>query len=911
MPSSVQRSFAGGEIAPSLYARSDQVKYQTGLRKCENFLVMRHGGVSNRPGTKFITQTKDAARKVRLIKFVFNADQTYVLEFGQGYIRFIRNGVQLTNANGTPYEVATSYQEQHLRDIQYVQSADVVTLVHPNYPPSTLSRSGHTNWTLSTITYAPSISAPASVSISGTAGSTSSYVVTSVKELTYEESLPSNAVGNTNTATSSATNTITIGAVKGIYEFNVYKRNNGVYGYIGTTVPTEDKMVRSYNRLASSVVIAMPTGHGYVAGNSVALADVSNSLDAALAGTRTISAVSANSITVPYTHTLGTGNNVGTIKVGCRFTRSSTTITIAIPDGHEFNTGEPLVLSGATDANLNGTFSVSASAASTVSLTSSAVTATVGSVIVSMNSTFIDTGIAPDATDTAPQARNPFPTPGNYPGTVSYFQQRSVFAATTNEPEKVWLSRIGNFKNFTIRSPLQDDDAVTFTIAGRQVNEVRHLVEIGQMLILTSGGEWRVMGDADGVIKPSAINLKQEGYSGSSKIPPIVIGNNALYIQARGNVTRDLRYDLQTDGYNGRDLTVFAAHMFDGFQLTTWDYAQVPHSIVWVVRDDGVLLGLTYVREHDVWGWHRHITQGTFEDVVCVPEGSEDAVYVVVRRYINGQWLRYIERFSPRYTSQSIDVKRDAFFVDCGATYDGINLTSKTLTVTANTGLTVRDTQTLTASASQFNVFDVGNQYELSVNGTLIRFKVLEYLSATQVRVQAAKDVPAGFAGVATASWTKMIDNLFGLDHLEGMQVTILADGNVHPARTVIEGAITLDRAYGVVHVGLGYTSKLQTLTVDNPGGETLTDKNKIINKVAMLVESSRGVFAGPDEEHLREYKQRREENYDEPNRPHTGLVEIHTVAQWDKLGLVTVVQKDPLPLSILSVVPQVSVSPR
>lgn len=843
MPSNIQRSFAGGELAPALFGRSDQTKYQSGLRKCENFLVMRHGGVSNRPGTKFIAQAKDSARKVRLIKFVFNAEQTYVLEFGHQYVRFIRNAVQLT-VNGAPYEIATPYLEEHLRDIQHVQSGDVITLVHPLYVPRQLARSGHTNWSLSLINYSPSVNPPPFLQITGTAGTAAEYVTTAVKEITYEESIPSAVVGNTNgSPSSSSKNIITIGAVSGIYEFSVYKKKNGVFGFIGT----------------------------------------------------------ARSPLNPKT---------------CNFTAINSptkTVTLTLPTGHGYDVGEPIILTDASFAALNNIWTVATTAATTVTFLANGIGTlpASGTVTVNFNALFSDDGITPDVNDTPPQARNPFDSANNYPGAVSYFQQRAVFASTTSEPEKVWMSRSGNFKNFTIRSPLQDDDAVTFTIAGRQVNAVRHMVEVGTLIILTSGGEWRVMGDADGVIKPSAINLKQEGYNGSSTLTPIVIGNNALYVQARGNIARDLRYDLQTDGYTGRDLTVFAAHMFDGYQLVNWDYAQIPHSIVWVVRNDGQLLGLTYVREHDVWGWHRHTTDGFFEDVVCVPEGTEDVIYVVVRRQIGGQWRRYIERFSPRYTSQVIDVSRDAFFLDCGATYDGRNSGSTLLAVSEESGLTVRDTQILQASAALFNIYDVGNAYELTASGATIRFKVLEYIDAQQVRVQPSRNLSQDFVGVGTTAWTRMVDGLLGLDHLEGKEVSILADGNVHPARTVVEGQITLDRAYGVIHVGLAYTSILQTLTIDNPGGETLMDKNKLIAKVSMMVDSSRGVLAGPDENNLREYKQRRTESYGEAVRQLTGLVEVQTVSQWDKNGQICVVQKDPLPLSILSIVPQVSVSPR
>ena len=763
MPSTIQRSFAGGEIAPALYGRADQIKYQTGLQICRNFLVMRHGGVANRPGTRFVTEVKDSTKAVRLVKFVFNTSQTYVLEFGDLYMRVIKNGVQL-KVGGVPYEIVTPYVAADLRSLQYVQSGDVITIVHKSYAPRTLARTGDTAWTLSTLTFAPSIAAPTTPAASP-AGTANYYVVTAVKAETFEESLPTSEVGSSTAAPTTASPvTITWTAVSGAQEYNVYKKKNGVFGYIG----------------------------------------------------------------------------------------------------------------------------------------------------VAQGTSFKDDGLSADVTETPPQSRNPFPTANDYPGVVSYYQQRQLFASSTNNPEKVWMSRTGNYKNFSIRSPLQDDDAVTFTIAGRQVNKIEHLLEIGNMLILTSGGEWLILGDADGVVRPSAINLKQQGYTGSSSIPPIVVGNNALYVQARGTVCRDLRYDFQSDGYTGRDLTVFAAHLFDGYQIVAWDYAQIPHSIVWTVRSDGTLLGLTYVREHEVWGWHRHDTDGLFEDVVAVPEGNEDSIYVVVQRTVNGVSKRYIERFAPRATSQTIDIKRDAFFVDCGGTYDGKNAGATTLKVDANTGLTVQQTQFLVASAGSFTAGEVGNAYDLTVGSVTIRFSVLEYVSATVLVVQPSKNIPAGFAGVTSTNWSRCVDEISGLSFLIGKTVAILADGNVHPQRVVDgTGKITLDRPYSVVHVGLPYLSTIKTLALDAQNAETISDKHKIINKVSMQVESSRGIFAGPDQAHLREYKQRQYEPYNEPVALATRLVEVQTIAQWDKNAQVTVEQQDPIPITILSIVPQVTVAPK
>ena len=96
-----QKSFSGGEISPSLYARVDQVKYANGLKTCRNSMVMRHGGTTNRPGTVFVAEVKDSSKTVRFIPFIFNSDQTYVLEFGDQYMRVLRNGAQVVESAKT------------------------------------------------------------------------------------------------------------------------------------------------------------------------------------------------------------------------------------------------------------------------------------------------------------------------------------------------------------------------------------------------------------------------------------------------------------------------------------------------------------------------------------------------------------------------------------------------------------------------------------------------------------------------------------------------------------------------------------------------------------------------------------------------------------------------------------------
>ncbi|MCP4127345.1 MAG: hypothetical protein GY753_09815 [Gammaproteobacteria bacterium] len=433
--------------------------------------------------------------------------------------------------------------------------------------------------------------------------------------------------------------------------------------------------------------------------------------------------------------------------------------------------------------------------------------------------TFRDDKILPDMTDTPPVARNPFDGAGNYPSLSSYYQQRQVFAASNNKVNTIWFSRTGNFRNFSVSAPLKADDAMTLTINSNQVNVVQSILTMDELIVLTSGAEHKIS-SGDAAFSIENVKIKPQGYRGASSIQPLVIGNTALYVQANGGVVRDMAYALETDSYSGNDISVMSAHLFEGRYVTSWTYAQDPHSIVWAVLDNGQLLGLTYMREHQVWGWHHHETDGEYTSVISIPEDRQDVVYTLVTRTIDSETKQYVERFVSRIQG---DVE-DSFFVDSGLTYEG--------------------------------------------------------------------------SPVAALS---------GLDHLEGATVAILADGNVHPQTTVANGSISLDYEASKIHVGLPYTAEIQTLephvVLDKYSGSSLS-KTKTVSRLTVRVLKSRGLWAGSTSEDLIELKQRTDEAWGDPIALFTGDFELTVEPTWQEHGSVIIQQRDPLPATILAVIP-------
>jgi hypothetical protein len=196
-PRAFARSFAGGEVTPEFFGRIDDVKYQTGLKLCRNFFVKPHGPIENRSGFAMVREVKTSAAAARLIPFVYSNEQSFAIEMGAGYFRFHTNGATLLSGL-SPYEIANPYVEADLAEIIFVQSNDVITLTHQNYPPAELRRMGALSWVYSVISFAPSIDAPTGLTASAVPATTSpgtptlqSYVVTAV--LDNEESAASSS----------------------------------------------------------------------------------------------------------------------------------------------------------------------------------------------------------------------------------------------------------------------------------------------------------------------------------------------------------------------------------------------------------------------------------------------------------------------------------------------------------------------------------------------------------------------------------------------------------------------------------------------------------------------------------------------------------------------------------------------
>lgn len=525
---------------------------------------------------------------------------------------------------------------------------------------------------------------------------------------------------------------------------------------------------------------------------------------------------------------------------------------------------------------------------------------------VKAGSTFTDTNIAPDTSDTPPIQRNPFAATGDWPGCSTWHDGRQWFARTDKGPQTLWASQSANFRNMSVSEPARDSDAITRTIASREVNEIRFLLSLNSLLVFTSGGEWKCWaGSQADVITPANTNLKPQGYTGISHVPPIVSGNSALFVTPSGRKVRDIAYDLGADSWSGKDVGILAGHLFEGVQIEEWAYARDPDSIVWCVRSDGVLLGFTYLKEHDVYAWSRHVTDGHIESVCAIQERNETALYMSVRRIVNGVARRYVERLASRLFA---DVNA-AWCVDSGRRYDGWNADpARTLSITAS-GYPAGAAVALSASGHlPFSAASPGQKILLRRGENQVALTVTAFVHPGHVTATLDTAAPPVLQAVPIAEWAMAATALSGLWHLEGRLVVILADGSVQPPATVANGTIAIPRAAGRILAGLPYVCDLETLNIEVNGvggAPTLQGRTKRVQEVVLRVKATRGLAIGPDADHFTEIKERVAENHGAPILLTTGDERVLIDPSWNGNGRILVRQAWPLPATVVAIAPR------
>lgn len=279
---------------------------------------------------------------------------------------------------------------------------------------------------------------------------------------------------------------------------------------------------------------------------------------------------------------------------------------------------------------------------------------------------FVDDNIGAALDQGPPVGDNPFDGRGNYPSTVTLFEQRLMLARTKNAPNAIFGSRSADFENFDVSRPLRDDDAISIGVVAGRVNAVNQLVSVSNLLALSSDAIFKIDGATDGgYLTGTQARARRQIGRGSSRLSPIVVDNVVFYRPATGSSVRAIGYSFEQDGFKADDVSIFSPHLFRHFDITSWAYAQEPDSLIWAVRSDGKLLCFTWEQEQQVWGWTLCETDGRVESVCVISEGGEDRLYLTVRRTVQGIERLFIERMA----SALWDDPAECCYLDCAVSY--------------------------------------------------------------------------------------------------------------------------------------------------------------------------------------------------------------------------------------------------
>ena len=734
-----------------MQGRTDFQKYFNAATRIENFVVLPHGPVTRRPGTYFAAEVKTSTQKTRLIPFTFSTEQAYILEFGNGYIRFYKDDGQI-QSSGSAYEISSPYLEAELFDIKFAQSADVMYLVHPSHPVKKLSRTGHTSWTLNTVSFSGS---------------------------------PSPGISGSN----------------------------------------------------------------------------------------------------------------------------------------------------------------------------------------------------------------------NRPSTVTFFEQRLVFAGTNNNPQTIWFSKAGDYENFTTGT--NDDDAMIYTIASNQVNAIQAMKATRTLIVMTTGGEYAVSAGSGIAITPTNISIVKQSNYGSSGVDALSIGNATIFLQRAKRKIRELAYNFDSDGYVAPDLTILADHISET-GIIQMDYQQEPYSVVWGVRNDGVLVGLTYNRLENVVAWHRHILGGksdtgktikqqkitftsnltnvntTNNTITLSSHGlstgdqvyyyassnkigglSNSKVYYVIS--VDANTIKLAKSSSGASAGTAISLTSAPGSDTTQFIYQGVNINNNFIfsvahgfktgdhifyknSGTAITGLAENTKYYISKiDDNQFQLFqDEGLNtvinlssahsseqidkilthakvesvavidgdtdedqvwviVERYINGAKKRY--VEYFTPFEFNKDLTKfhfmDSGLTYSGGETGTLT-------GLNHLEGETVSIIGEGSVQTSKVVNGGSITIDVATEEANVGLLYSSDLQTMRLDEGYTETTQTKTKRVYDLSVRFLDTIGASVGPSSDNLTSLDFRDSSaSMDLPVPLFTGDKQIEFDVGHGTEGLIYIKQPQALPMTILGIYPR------
>lgn len=892
----VQMSFAAGELSPAMYGRFDDQKYQQGLAKCRNFLVLPQGPATVRPGTAYVDTTKYPTKKCRLIPFTFSSDQTLAIELGDKYARFHTQGKTLMASNGQPYEIETPYSSDDVFDIHYVQSMDIMTLVHPNYPPKELRRYGATDWRLVDVQFGAPLPAPSAptVEYKVVAGNgqtltdaektryTLKYKVTAVKETETgsEQESPASPAGETkgNLYLNNATCTITWGSVADAERYRVYKNFKGLYCFIGETTETSfiddnyspDEGITPpiyddpfFMSKGITSVTVNNGGSGYVYDRRGITADnwriLSSPSKGVIAGTRRVA--DSGSEKSPFSVRVYDENGEGT------------GATVELVTSRRVWTAE---IAGNSDAGPSYDDMV------TTTVTGIKVTKVgQGYSLPRVEITWTDHTWVGSWTESFGRR-----------ATVALDVEQSSLRIDVKDStgwgaELVPAVKDGRIESVIVRSGGQNYTSPKLTVVSTVGSGASLTANVGKA------------GDYPGAV---CYYEQRRCFAGTPTRPQMVW-------MTRSGTESDMSHTLPSQDDNRLRFAIAAQEASRILHLTPLQQ----------------MLAMTNTTEYRVYsGGSAPMAPDAIRSEVQAQIGASNVMPVVVNSTVvyaaaRGGHVRELgyNWQSSGFTTGDLSIRSAHFFEDSqivdmalakspdpivwAAMADGSLLGFTYLPEQAIGGW--HKHTTVNGAVESVTVVPEGDEdiVYLIIRRT-VKGEVVRYVERMHERKFSALedawcvDCGGEYIGDRTTE-------VKGLTWLEGETVNILADGCVLPQRVVEDGKVTLTQSARHVIVGLPITADLQTLpvAVQLADGSVGMGHMKNVNDVFMRVHKSSGVFVGPDFDNLVEYKQRTDEPYGSPPALMDKEISVATISQWNDSGQICVRQKDPLPLTIVS----------
>jgi len=814
-----QTNFTSGEISPKLFGQVDFKKYNNAVETMENMTVFPQGGSERRYGSRFVCEVKNSANATRLVPFEFNIEQSYILEFGNLYIRFYKDNGQITEATKTitaitkanPAVVTAASHGYSNGDHIWIN--DVVGMTEVNGRRFTVANKTTNTFELSGVN--------SSSYTTYTSGGTAAKVYEITTEYTSSQ----------------------------LAELQFAQSADVMYIVHPSHEPT--KLTR--------------TGH-----TSWSITDVDFEKGPYLDQNTTSTTLSSSATSVGTGRTLTASADL--------FASTDVGRLFKLGNGHGKITG----FTSATQVTVEVLVALTSNGTKTWSL--GAYSNTTG-----------------------------------FPRAVSFFEQRLIYGGSTSFPQTIWGSQSGLYDNFD-EGDADAADAFIYTIAANKVNTIRWLAPSKDLIVGTAGSEYKVGRPTGEPLKPDNVNIAQQTTYGVYPARPIQIGNVVLFIQRQQKKVREFYYKFEDDAYSAPDMTILSEHI-TGEGITEVDFAQEPDSIYWAIREDGVLLGMTYQREENVVAWHRHILGGktgsatvTVTDYDNIPVGSR-----IVLTKSDGTKVTFTSETagssSPSETNgwrpnTNNDTTADNIFTAINAHADftvanpAANIVTITETSPQATGfLTVETTDSTRLAATSESHSKAKSVASIPESGEDQVWMIVERkINGLVVQYVEYFDSSSNMDSYLTGTVNSASSNITGLDHLEGEKVQILIGDAVYPSQTVTSGAVTVSIPSALstktINVGLGYVSTLKTLKPEFGGqAGTSQGRKKRYNEVMVRFLNTVGATINDDQLPFRSSATPMGQNIPE----FTGDKRVTNLG-WDRDGQITIKQTQPLPMTILGI---------